>query len=298
MNNNINLNLYKSFYDVARFGSFSKAAEFTYTTQPAISKAIKKLEEDLGVKLFHRKSNGVELTEKGKELLYYVEKSYGSILTGTRLITENDNLDRGKLCIGMPTNSGNLYVYDKVTDFHKRYPNIDIYIFTGTTSYLMSLLDTHMIDLIIDTAPVTSSNKDFVSGVLYEVDYCFAYKDKKYDKVKSIKDLVEEKLILPLPETKNRNDLDEVFIKNNVMPKNVLNIHTSEMIIDFIKMDAGIGYVMYDLVKKDVENGELKVVKIKKLPKAQIMLAYNKKYLSKIPSHFIELYMNNNDITK
>ena len=70
MFNYINLNLYKVFYDVVKYGSFSKAAEFTYTTQSSISKSIKKLEEQLGTKLFYRNSHGVELTENGKELLY------------------------------------------------------------------------------------------------------------------------------------------------------------------------------------------------------------------------------------
>lgn len=49
---NVNLNLYKTFYDVAKCGSISKAAQSTYTSQPAISKAIKKLEDELGVQLF------------------------------------------------------------------------------------------------------------------------------------------------------------------------------------------------------------------------------------------------------
>lgn len=44
---NINLNLYKTFYDVAKYGSFSKASEYTFTSQPAISKSIKKLEKEL-----------------------------------------------------------------------------------------------------------------------------------------------------------------------------------------------------------------------------------------------------------
>ena len=74
MHKNINLNLYKTFYDVARYGSFSKAAEFTFSTQPSISKQIKNLENQLETELFHRKPNGVELTEKGKELLFYIKQ--------------------------------------------------------------------------------------------------------------------------------------------------------------------------------------------------------------------------------
>ena len=72
---NINLNLYKTFYDVAKYGSISKAAQYGYTSQPAISKSIKKLEDELGVQLFYRNISGVELTDKGKEqYAFYFEE--------------------------------------------------------------------------------------------------------------------------------------------------------------------------------------------------------------------------------
>lgn len=64
MKNDVNLNLYKVFYDVSKYGSFSKTAEFTYTTQSSISKSIKKLEEELNTQLFYRKPHGIELTEE------------------------------------------------------------------------------------------------------------------------------------------------------------------------------------------------------------------------------------------
>lgn len=106
---NINLNLYKTFYDVAKNGSISKAAQYSYTSQPAISKSIKKLEEELEVQLFYRNLNGVELTEKGKELLYYVEKSYNNLLTAKKIMLETDALERGNLSIGMPSNIGSFF---------------------------------------------------------------------------------------------------------------------------------------------------------------------------------------------
>ena len=51
MFDNINLNLYKTFYEVAKYGNISLTAEKTYTSQSSISRAIKKLEEELGVQL-------------------------------------------------------------------------------------------------------------------------------------------------------------------------------------------------------------------------------------------------------
>ena len=70
----INLNLYKTFHNVTKYCSISKAAQYTFTSQPAISRAIKKLERELGVQLFYRTLTGVELTDIGKELLEFVEK--------------------------------------------------------------------------------------------------------------------------------------------------------------------------------------------------------------------------------
>ena len=49
---NINLNLYKTFYDIAKYGNISKTEKYTFTFQSAISKSIKKLEEELVIKLF------------------------------------------------------------------------------------------------------------------------------------------------------------------------------------------------------------------------------------------------------
>ena len=111
---NINLNLYKTFYDVCKNGSFSKTAEFTYTTQSAISKSIKKLEDDLGMQLFYRNSNGIELTDKGRELFYYVEKCYGNLLTAERIMLETENLERGKLNIGLPSHIASFFFFDKI----------------------------------------------------------------------------------------------------------------------------------------------------------------------------------------
>jgi len=61
--NNIDFNMYKVFYAVATYESFSKAAKELYISQPAVSYSIKKLETDLNVKLFKRFSNGILLTE-------------------------------------------------------------------------------------------------------------------------------------------------------------------------------------------------------------------------------------------
>ena len=292
-NRNINLNLYKVFYDVCKYGSFSKTAEFTYTTQSAISKSIKKLEDDLETKLFYRNSNGIELTDKGRELFYYVEKSYGNLLTAERIMLETENLERGKLNIGLPSHIASFFFFDKIIDFHAKYPNIEMTLISAGTGQLLDLIEKHEIDIIIDTAPINTNNMDLSVIELCTVKYGFICKKDNYDKyknIKSLKDLEDVPLILPIKRTNNRKKLDQLFIKNNVNPKKIINIHTSEVILNAINHDLGIGYLISDIVKND---SNYKILPIKEeLPTADIVFAYDKKFLTTAPKRFIEEFIN------
>ncbi len=290
--NNINLNLYKVFYDVAQYGSFSKAAEFTYTTQSAISKSIKKLEEELGDKLFYRNPHGVELTDKGKQLLFYVEKSFGNLLTAERLMLETENLERGKLTIGLPSYISSFFFMDNITLFHNKYPNIEITLINGPHAYLLDLLDKHQIDFMVYSS-IDINDKDLDTVKLYTVKYSFVCRKDKYDKyknIKSVEDLENIPLVLPIPSTNNRKYIDEIFIKHNIIPKKTINIHTSEGILTAVKNDLGLGYVIEDIYKGD--NTYQKVEVKEKLREEDIILIYNKKFLTPAPKKFIEEYIN------
>lgn len=122
----INLNLYKAFYEVAKCGNISEAAKINFTSQSALSKAIKKLEDELETPLFYRNLNGVELTEKGKELFYYVDGAFNNLITGERAMLEDSNLLKGKVSIGVPSQIGTFFLFKNILDFHHKHPNIEI----------------------------------------------------------------------------------------------------------------------------------------------------------------------------
>lgn len=289
----INLNLYKTFYELSKYKSFSETAKQTYMSQSAISKAIKKLEEELGTILFIRKKNGVDLTEKGEELLFFVEQSFNSLVTAERRMIETNNLERGKLSIGMPSNIGSFYLFDHIIKFHNDYPNIEVTIVTGSTTKLLNLLESHEVDFIIDTPPFKNLDKNKTTIKLDSVKYCFISKEKR--NITSVKDLEHEQLILPIPKTENRNKLDLVFKETKTEVQNVLNIHTTEMIIAAVKRNLGIGYVIEDLVKYELENKELYKVPVKeKLQITDIDLIYDINYLTSASIKFIKDYMNIN----
>lgn len=294
----INLNLYKIFYEVATNESISSASKKLIITQSAVSKAIKKLEDDLNTKLFYRNSKGVKLTDKGEELLFYVEEAFNNLITAERTMLESKTLNKGKISIGVPSQIGSFYIFEDIANFHKKYPNIEITIISKTTTQLLKLLERHEIDFIIDTSPINSKINDIVIKPLIEIENCFVVKSDSsisVDKIKSIKDLSNYPLVLPIKGTDNRKQLDKIFEKNNVELNNVINIHTSEMIAGSIKKDLGIGYIIYDVIKDNVENGEFKIVDIKEtLPIITINLVYIEKYLTIAPKFFIENYLKIN----
>lgn len=88
----VNLNLYRIFYYVAKEKSITGAAKRLYISQPAISKSLKKLEEELHVNLFSRNLNGVELTEEGKILFTYVEKALKNITAAENALNIYKNI--------------------------------------------------------------------------------------------------------------------------------------------------------------------------------------------------------------
>lgn len=297
MFDNINLNLYKTFYEVAKYGNISLTAEKTYTSQSSISRAIKKLEEELGVQLFYRNLTGVELTEKGKILFNHIETVFESLKLADKELKNTKTFEKGSISIGIPSQIGSFLIFDKIEKFHKMYPNIEITIVSKTTTQLMKLLKSHELDFIIDTTPIPEKYHDFKIIELKELDNCFVCSKKIsstiINSIKELKDLESHPLILPIPNTQNRKDLDTTFKNFNINPSDIINIHTSEMIVAAVKRNLGIGYIIKDVIENELKYGELTLLNIKeKLPNTKICLVYDTKNLAKAPEYFINNYLD------
>lgn len=288
---NTNFNLYKTFYDVVICGSISKAATINYTSQPAISRSIKTLEQELNTKLFIRTKKGIELTDKGRELFFYVEQGYNSFLTAERRILEDKNLLKGKLSIGIPSHIATFYLFDSLDEFHKKYPNIEITIISKSTSSLLDLLRSHEIDFMIDSEPVITRDTSITIKHIKNLHNAFiASADYDTSNIKTLRDLENVPVIIPIKGTANRQNLDEVLVKNKVELNNVLNIHTSELIIGAIKRKLGVGYVIKELVQHEINNGYFKEVKLDGLPMTGISLVYIESFLTDSPRVFLKEY--------
>ena len=215
-----------------------------------------------------------------------------NIVIAERSMLEQESLDKGKISIGIPSHIATFYLFDAIDDFHKKYPNIEITIISKSTTALLELLRSHQIDFMIDSEPIKCLDKDIVIKHIKNLKNTFVVSDEfDTSSIKNIKDLENMPLILPIKGTENRTNLDEYFVKNNVDVNNVLNIHTSEVIIGSIKRKLGIGYIIYDLVRDDIKRGILKEIKFDDLPVTGISLVYIPEYITESCAYNCKYYI-------
>ena len=128
-----NLEAYKVFYYVAKCGSVTKAAGELSISQPAVSQAVKQLENTLDVSLFHRAAKGVRLTGEGELLYSYVAKGYEQIELGVKKVHQMQNMELGEVRIGASDMTLQFYLLPYLETFHERYPNIKVMVSNAPT---------------------------------------------------------------------------------------------------------------------------------------------------------------------
>ena len=296
MDKNLNLNLYRVFYEVTKYSSISAAAKSMYLSQPAISKSIKNLETELGITLFDRALNGIVLTENGKELFTYVEEAFNSIRLAEKKMLENKNLEKGTLAIGIRSHIASFYLVDKIIEYHNKYPKIEITIINRPSNELLKLLNNNRIDFIIDISSYKDELDSYDVKDLNDLEHCFVTLNNENilpDKTEyTLSDLKNVPLILPVNHSSHRKILNQFAKDNNIRFQNVLSVETSELIYDFVKRGEGVGYILKDMVIKDVESGLLKIIDIKEhLPKASLKLICLEKRLTEASHQFISDYL-------
>ena len=272
---NVDLELYRVFYIVAKHKHMTKASEELHISQPAISQSIKKLEDQLGGTLFLRSNKGMELTEEGKMFYEYVKGALELINNAENEFTSFKDLSKGEIKIGCSTTLTKLVLINALKDFHLDYPNININITNDLTSNLINDLKLGKLDFVIfNESNIKETNLNLEK--IKELKQGFIYNPEFYDdNVNNFEDLNEIPLILQKEESNSRKLLDYVALQNNVKLIPKMEVVSQELITEFVNIGLGVGFSIIDLAKRNYKN--LKELNInKKIPNINIYLATNK----------------------
>lgn len=272
---NVDLELYKVFYVVAKNKHMTRASEELHISQPAISQSIKKLEDQLGGTLFLRSNKGMELTEEGKMFYEYVKGALELIGNAENEFTSFKDLSKGEIKVGCSTTLTKLILMDALENFHKDYPNININIVNGLTSNLINDLKLGKLDFVIFNESNVKENNLYLEKIK-ELKQGFVYNPDYYtDNVKTFSDLNKLPLILQNGESNSRKLLDNIALQKHLKLIPRMEVVSQELISEFTNIGLGVGFVIIDLANRNFKN--LKELEINKtIPNINVYLAMNK----------------------
>ena len=295
---NVNLELYKIFYHVAKNKNISRTANEILISQPSISKAIKNLEDQIGCQLFIRSKYGVILTEEGKIFYEQIKTAMEIIENAEIKLKELINLEDGSLNIGISNTLTQKYLMPYLKEFHDLYPNIKIKIITGPTQTLITKVRNGDVDFIILNLPYIIPS-DFVIQKLKTIRDAFfstdTFSDLK-DKVIDLKDINDYPIILISKGSNTRFFLDNFAssIDINIVPE--IELASYSLVSEFTKLGLGIGYLTKDFLQEELRDGTLFEVRTNpSIPPREIGLIHcNNKILSNASKKFVDLLIEKN----
>ncbi|MCM3672175.1 LysR family transcriptional regulator [Mesobacillus maritimus] len=149
------------FTEVVKHGSFSKAAESLYISQPNISNVIKDLEEELEVKLLIRTTRKLELTDTGRLLYQYGQQVSQTLQQFYQELDDTKNSKKGSVKMGIFPMLGTEFFTNMIANFHLQYPEIRVrFVEDGARKLRESLLQGDL-DLVVMPYPIDEKVYDF-----------------------------------------------------------------------------------------------------------------------------------------
>lgn len=312
------LSSYHIFNAVAEAGNISKAAKNLYISQPAISRAVSKLEQTLSVKLFIRNSRGVHLTEEGRLLYEHTRSAFDSLRQGEENLRRITALGIGQLRIGVSTTLCKYILMPYLQKFIQEYPHIQLTIQCHSTFETLALLEEGKIDIglvgessslhSLEFLPVTEVEDVFVATDTYlknlklrtqntipELDSSKKNRRGSSKKTVDIGIFKEGTLMLLDENNVSRLYIDNYLRQNHIETGQILEVSNMDLLIDFAKIGIGIGCVIRKFVEKELEDHSLIELPLPtRISKRQIGFAYNKTTLqSHAAQKFIDFYKNN-----
>lgn len=263
--NNMNMNLLKYFYYVAKYNSYTKAAEELLISQPSLSYSIKVLENQIDKKLFIRGPK-LELTTYGKYLFNEVEKMMNIFDD----LTNTDEV-KGKVTIGIrPQYQSKIFPY-YFNELNKIYPDLKIEYYQAKSELLEKALFNSEIDLLIDEYEYDGIYESFIQ---LDDDMIIVSIDKKV--ILDDDYFKNNKVCIVYP---NKITLD---IKKKYPEFNYVEFQSTPIMIDYMNNNHLIGISPRSVVKEYLDKKELfEIENNLKLPNAKMYITYNKKLKNK-----------------
>lgn len=281
----------RTFLAVTRRGSFSRAAQDLFLTQPAISIRIKELEEELGHQLLERRQRGVALTPAGQMFLRRAEAIVGEVASLEAELSDLSALRTGRVSLGA-SDTVCLYLLPGVLSrFVAKYPGVELSLSTQISRRVLELVGRDEVDVGIVTLPVESEVVE--TRPLYDEEFlliCPPGHALDSKRRLSPGDLTGHPIIHLKPETFTRAWIDSRLERLGLREQVRLEVSTVEVIKRLVEAGLGISLVPEIAVAEEARSGRLRARRVPELELVRgVGLAFRRgKYFSRALEALVE----------
>lgn len=235
----INLTYLRAFHAVAQEGSVSRAAHALGVSQPTISLQVRALEDTYGVKLLQKLGRGIELTRFGRDLLNVTNGLFTYVDAADDLLSGGRDLTSGHLLLGATSAH---QAVDLLSAFGDRYPALTMSLTIREGEGLIAALREQRIDMVIHPSP--PHGDEFTSTPLRvdPVVICVPADHPWADlPTITLRQLIEEQLILREQGTWTRTVLDDAFSASRLQAERIMESNDREAVHELIVSGLGVG---------------------------------------------------------
>ncbi|MDY7021240.1 MAG: LysR family transcriptional regulator [Cyanobacteriota bacterium] len=254
---------------IAAEGSFKRAADSLYVSQPAISLQVQNLERQLNVPLFDRGGRRAKLTEAGHLLLSYGEKILSLCQETCRAIEDLQNLQGGTLIVGASQTTGTYLLPHMIGLFRKQYPDVAVQLHVHSTRRTAWSVANGQIDLAIIGGEVPPELHESITiqpyiedelALILPVFHRFAKQDFIHKE-----DLYKLQFIALDSQSTIRKVIDQVLTRSNIDPRRLqieMELNSIEAIKNTVQAGLGAAFVSTSAIEKELQMGVLHQAKI------------------------------------
>lgn len=231
---------WRYFLKVAETGNLTRAASQLHITQPALSRHLKQLEEEMGVELFARHGRGVRLTEAGMLMVDQAREILARADDLSDMLQARETRPTGQLAIGMPLSWSGLVTTPLIVTLRRKHPAVTIRLVEGTTEDLRQALKRREIQVAV----VTMVERDPEIEMRHVIsDGAFLVGPPGSTIVRGgkldLKFLAGQPLILLHHTTNVRRELERALAQARLQSNTVIEANTLTL-LDFV--ERGLGY--------------------------------------------------------
>ncbi|HTS10756.1 MAG TPA: LysR family transcriptional regulator [Candidatus Limnocylindrales bacterium] len=251
-----------TFLEIAKQGSFSRAGQKLFRSQPAVSAQIRQLEQEYGQKLFDRVGKSVQLTSAGEALLEYAERLLALRNESLRAVADQASTPRGTLAIGA-NEATCLYVLpDIFAEFSRRFPQVQISIYRNFSHKVIEKIEDGTVDVGIVTLPIKSPSLR-VHSIFRDRIMLMTSINSPLARMKSVttSQIAEQPLLFPKTGFM-RQVLDKQFRPYRSRLHITMELPSVGMIKRFVAAGLGVSLISESFVRDEVAAGLAKLIPV------------------------------------